>query len=51
MSVNDDPKYQTGDPTTPQEFQTEGIIISPDTHRENRIPPGQSRTRCVAAPN
>ena len=22
----------------------EGVIISPDTHRENRIPPGQTRT-------
>ena len=26
------------------EEQLEGIIISPDTRRENRIPPGQSRT-------
>jgi len=25
--------------------QPEGIIISPDTRRDNRIPPGQSRTR------
>jgi DMSO/TMAO reductase YedYZ molybdopterin-dependent catalytic subunit len=24
--------------------QPEGVIISPDTHRANRIPPGQSRT-------
>lgn len=26
------------------ESQPEGVIISPDTHRANRIPPGQSRT-------
>lgn len=39
-----DPKYQTGDPLVPTSMP-EGIIISPDTHRDNRIPPGQSRTR------
>ena len=39
-----DPKYQTGDPIVPSAMSDE-IIISPDTHRENRIPPGQSRTR------
>jgi DMSO/TMAO reductase YedYZ molybdopterin-dependent catalytic subunit len=27
------------------ESQPEGVIISPDTRRANRIPPGQSRTR------
>jgi len=27
------------------ESQPEGVIISPDTQRTNRIPPGQSRTR------
>lgn len=40
----DDPKYQAGDPpATPPEG--EGIIISSDTHRQKRIPPGQTRTR------
>ncbi|MBD3673901.1 MAG: sulfite oxidase-like oxidoreductase [Planctomycetaceae bacterium] len=40
----DDPKYQTGDPDGP-DSQSEEIIISPDTQRDQRIPPGQSRTR------
>lgn len=39
-----DPKYQAGDPPHPGEHG-ENVIISPDTHRENRIPPGQTRTR------
>lgn len=39
----DDPKYQSGDP--PPHPEEDGIIISSDTHREKRIPPGQSRTR------
>jgi DMSO/TMAO reductase YedYZ molybdopterin-dependent catalytic subunit len=39
-----DPKYQTDEPATPAE-QPEGVIISPDTRRAERIPPGQSRTR------
>ena len=39
-----DPKYQTGDPTGPASVPA-GIIISSDTYRQNRIPPGQSRTR------
>ena len=39
-----DEKYQRGDPVTPEELP-DGVIISPDTCRENRIPPGQSRTR------
>ena len=39
-----DPKYQAGAPRTPDDIEP-GVIISPDTHRENRIPPGQSRTR------
>lgn len=42
--MQSDPKYQAGDPPTPAE-QPVGVIISPDTRRENRIPPGQSRTR------
>lgn len=37
-------KLQTETPPTP-DTQGEGVIISPDTRRDNRIPPGQSRTR------
>lgn len=40
----DDPKYQTGEPELPTNAPTDAII-SPDTHRANRIPPNQSRTR------
>ncbi len=39
-----DPKLQAEDPPKPQE-QSEGTIISPDTYREERIPPRQSRTK------
>ncbi|MBI4907554.1 MAG: sulfite oxidase-like oxidoreductase [Acidobacteria bacterium] len=39
-----DSKEQTAAVPMPQD-QPEGIIISPDTHRANRVPPGQSRTR------
>jgi DMSO/TMAO reductase YedYZ molybdopterin-dependent catalytic subunit len=39
-----DEKYQGGEPPPP-ETQAEGVIISPDTRRDDRIPPGQSRTR------
>lgn len=47
MSLFDpDPKYQAGEPRMPEDVGLEpGIIISSDTRRENRIPPGQSRTR------
>ena len=39
-----DPKYQSTTPRLPEEIA--GVdIISPDTRRENRIPPGQSRTK------
>jgi DMSO/TMAO reductase YedYZ molybdopterin-dependent catalytic subunit len=40
-----DPKYQQTDPRKPDEIGERDIIISPDTRRENRIPPGQSRTK------
>ncbi|HUQ33587.1 MAG TPA: sulfite oxidase-like oxidoreductase [Pyrinomonadaceae bacterium] len=40
-----DPLYQKGDPRKPEEVSEPEIIVSPDTQRENRIPPGQSRTR------
>ncbi len=42
--VQDDPKYQAGEGPRPEE-QAASVIISPDTRRRNRIPPGQSRTR------
>jgi DMSO/TMAO reductase YedYZ molybdopterin-dependent catalytic subunit len=37
-------KYQEGDPPGPDTAPPEAIV-SPDTLRENRIPPGQTRTR------
>ena len=40
-----DPKYQHEGPRKPDEVNEPDIIISPDTRRENRIPPGQSRTK------
>lgn len=43
--TNADPKYQPGDPQTPDALPNAGVIVSPDTRRQNRIPPGQSRTR------
>lgn len=42
--VHDDPKYQPGEPPKSDSLP-DGTIISSDTRRENRIPPGQSRTR------
>ena len=44
-SLIKDPKYQSHDPRTPEQIGDEDIIISPDTRRDNRIPPGQSRTK------
>ncbi len=40
-----DPVYQSGEPRRPEEVTEGDVIISPDTRRENRIPPGQTRTR------
>lgn len=37
-------KYQTGEPPGPADAPA-NAIISPDTRRADRIPPGQSRTR------
>jgi DMSO/TMAO reductase YedYZ molybdopterin-dependent catalytic subunit len=37
-------KYQPGEPLSPEQVPP-GTIVSPDTQRANRIPPGQSRTR------
>src|SRR5688572_20912996 len=44
MLTHDDPNYQSGDPARPAD-QPPGLIISPDTQRAQRVPPGQSRTR------
>ena len=44
MNSNDDSKYQDGDPPLPPDSPG-NVIISPDTQREQRIPPGQARTR------
>lgn len=41
---NDDPKYQSADPPQAKDVDST-VIVSPDVHRANRIPPGQSRTR------
>ena len=41
--ANDD-KYQHGDAPQGEEL-ADDVIISPDTQRENRIPPNQARTR------
>jgi DMSO/TMAO reductase YedYZ molybdopterin-dependent catalytic subunit len=37
-------KQQTGEPPGPESV-ADGVIISPDTHRENRLPPNQVRTK------
>jgi DMSO/TMAO reductase YedYZ molybdopterin-dependent catalytic subunit len=44
LVMSDEAKYQPGDPLRPEQ-QPPGVVISPDTRRANRIPPGQSRTR------
>jgi DMSO/TMAO reductase YedYZ molybdopterin-dependent catalytic subunit len=41
----DDPKYQADAPIDPRALPPGDIIISPDTLRTDRVPPGQSRTR------
>src|SRR5918997_3591444 len=40
-----DPFRQEGEPRRAEEFEGGDVIISPDTRREKRIPPGQSRTK------
>lgn len=40
-----DPKYQRGEPRSPEEVAEPDVIVSPDTRRERRLPPGQTRTR------
>src|ERR1700745_1530315 len=44
-SLIKDPNYQDANPRKPEEIDDPEIIISPDTRRENRIPPGQTRTK------
>jgi DMSO/TMAO reductase YedYZ molybdopterin-dependent catalytic subunit len=39
-----DPKLQPEEPMTPDSVGAD-VIISPDTRRQNRVPPGQARTR------
>src|SRR2546428_8418560 len=40
-----DPKYQTTDPRKAEEVTEPDVIISPDTRREDRLPPGRPRTK------
>lgn len=42
--LHSDPDYQDGEPRRPEVVEP-GLIISPDTRRANRMPPGQTRTR------
>lgn len=39
------PFYQKSEPRKPEEIADADVIISPDTRREKRLPPGQSRTK------
>lgn len=39
------PFYQKNSPRQPEEIADQDVIISPDTRREKRLPPGQSRTK------
>ncbi|HUG93374.1 MAG TPA: molybdopterin-dependent oxidoreductase, partial [Planctomycetaceae bacterium] len=39
-----DPKYQPDAPPAPEDVEA-GVIVSPDTRRADRVPPGQSRTK------
>ena len=45
MSSNhDELKYQQDEPRSPEQIEP-GEIISPDTRRQRRVPPGQARTK------
>jgi DMSO/TMAO reductase YedYZ molybdopterin-dependent catalytic subunit len=44
MVETDADKYQPGEPPRPEDIPP-GAIVSPDTRRADRIPPGQTRTR------
>lgn len=39
-----DPKYQVGEPPAPEGLDPD-VVVSPDTRRGDRVPPGQTRTR------
>src|ERR1043165_9417588 len=40
-----DPFRQEGEPRRADDFEGSDVIVSPDTRRSNRVPPGQTRTR------
>jgi DMSO/TMAO reductase YedYZ molybdopterin-dependent catalytic subunit len=40
-----DPFYQQNDPRPAEEFEGGDVVVSPDTRRADRVPPGQTRTR------
>ena len=40
-----DPFRQEGEPRRAEEFEGRDVIVSPDTRRASRLPPGQTRTR------
>src|SRR2546421_9337242 len=40
-----DPFRQEGEPRRADEFEGRDVIVSPDTRRASRVPPGQTRTR------
>jgi DMSO/TMAO reductase YedYZ molybdopterin-dependent catalytic subunit len=40
-----DPFRQEGEPPRAEEFEGQNVIVSPDTRRDDRVPPGQTRTR------
>ncbi|PQO36694.1 sulfite oxidase-like oxidoreductase [Blastopirellula marina] len=42
---HDRAKYQGGEIPDPRDVADQDVIVSRDTYRENRIPPGQSRTK------
>src|SRR5919206_1222840 len=44
-SLFKDPFRQEGEPRPAQEFEGRDVIVSPDTRRADRVPPGQTRTR------
>jgi DMSO/TMAO reductase YedYZ molybdopterin-dependent catalytic subunit len=44
MFAMDQTKTQSGEAAKPDSITDPAIVISPDTYRMNRIPPGQSRT-------
>src|ERR1051326_959315 len=44
-SLTKDPKSKASEPRNPEEVLETDVVISPDTQRQNRVPPGQSRTK------